>query len=519
MRVIARELPARHPDLFFRITRERWDSALAATEARLPTLTRDEALVALMELVALVGDGHTAINPLFATDTAIGLRYYPFELYRFDDGLFIRSAAPAYANLAGARVIRIGRASAADALAAAARVVSHENDWWVRAWAPMWLGIPEIVDGLGLTNDPARLPLVVERHGKRDTVVVRPMGRLRPSGHRPGGAIDRTGWIQMRQAGEPPLWRRNPDRPYWMEYRTADSTLYVCYRGVISLDPPNDNPAFWHRVFATADSLPVRRFVIDIRENMGGNGFYNRQVIRGLVARPQLDRPDRTFVIIGRQTFSAAMALARDLEHWTNATFVGEPTGNALTFFGDHEPVRLPASGLIVNVSTLRWPPYDPRDHRDFLAPAVYTPLTSAEYRANVDPAMRAILRRGRTPPLADRVRAAVLAGDTTGARRLIEAARADIANRFRSPEGDVNRLGYELLHEHRVAAAVTVFHLNARAFPGSANVWDSLGEALLAAGRRAEAIAAYRHAIEIAPGFPPSRQALERLGIPVPPP
>jgi hypothetical protein len=510
VRVIARELPARHPNLFYRATAAQWDSAVRATEQRMPALTRNEAMVALMELVASVRDGHTSISPLF--DRAAAVRYYPIELYRFDDGLFVRSAAPEYAALAGARVTRIGRASAEDALAAVARIIPHENDGWVHAWGPAWLGFAEVLDGLGLVDDMERLPLVVERDGRLDTVLVRPAGPFVPAGHHPDSPIDRTGWIQMRGPGEPPLWLRNPGRPYWVEFEPEGRTLYVSYRGVVDAEPRNVE--FWRRVFALADSVPLERLVLDIRENVGGESFFNRQVVRGLVARPALDRPDRLFVITGTRTFSAAMNLARDLERWTNATFVGEPTGNARYFFGDHVQVLLPASGLTVNVSTLAWPPYDPRDRRDFLAPAIYTPLTSADYRANVDPAMRAILARGATPPLADRVEAAVLRGDTLGAARLVEEARADVANRFRSPEGEVNALGYRLLNAHQPPAAITVFRINARVFPHSANVWDSLGEALLAAGRRDEAIGAYRRALEIDPEFASSRQALERLGV-----
>ena len=57
-------------------------------------------------------------------------------------------------------------------------------------------------------------------------------------------------------------------------------------------------------------------------------------------------------------------------------------------------------------------------------------------------------------------------------------------------------------------------FRINAAAFPASANVWDSLGEALLASGQRDEAIAAYRKALEIDPHFASAANALERLGL-----
>jgi hypothetical protein len=510
VRVIARELPARHPDAFFRVSHERWDSAVAATEQGIAGMTRNQALVALMQLVALVQDGHTSIQPLFDAEAAV--RYYPVEFYRFDDGLFIRSAAPEHRDLAGARVLRIGRASADEALAAAARILPHENDWWATRVAPNLLGLAELLDGMGLVSDMESLPLVVERNGRRDTVSVRPAGRLAGGGHGPNGPIDRTGWVDMRETGTAPLWLQQPGRPYWSRYEPDDRTLYVAYRGVVSLPPPESNAEFWRSVFALADSLPLARLVLDIRENTGGNSFHNRQVVRGIVARPQLDRADKLFVIAGGRTFSAAMNLARDLEQWTNATFVGEPTGNAAYFFGDHVQVRLPASGLVLNVSTLTWPPYDPRDRRDFLAPAIYAPLTSAEYRANIDPAIRAIREAATTPSLAQSLEAAVMRGDTLAGARLIAEARAAVTNRFRTPEAEVNALGYRLLNAHHRPEAIAVFRLNAGAFPASANVWDSLGEALLVDGQRDAAIAAYRHALDIEPDYPPSVEALRRI-------
>lgn len=515
VRIIGRELPARHPNLFYRITRAQWDSAVAATERRMPSLTRDQALVALIELVALVHDAHTALNPLYAP--AAHVHYYGIELYRFDDGVFVRKAAPPYAALAGTRVLRIGRVSIDSALAAAARVISHENDWWAGTWAPLWLTFAEVLDGLGLVDDKESLPLVIERAagggGRRDSVVLKPVALLVPAGHNPAGPIDRGSWTDMRGAGTTPLWLRNPSRSYWVEYQPGDRTLYVCYRAVVSLPEPTGNEAFWRQVFALTDSLPIARMVLDIRENSGGNSFYNRQVVRGIVARPKLDRPDRLFVIIGPRTFSAAMNLARDLEQWTSATFVGEPTGNALYFFGDHNQLVLPASGLNVAVSSLTWPPYDPHDRRDFLGPALYTPLTAAAYRENRDPALRAILERGSTVSITDRVEQAVRRGDTLSAVRAVDAARRDVANRFHTPETDVNALGYQLLRAGETDLAILVFRVNTQTFPQSANAWDSLGEALVAAGRRDAGIAAYRRAVAIDSTFVSSQQALQRLG------
>ena len=52
-------------------------------------------------------------------------------------------------------------------------------------------------------------------------------------------------------------------------------------------DDPLTNAEFWRQTFAMVDSLAVERLVIDIRDNGGGNNFFNRPVSRGIVARPE----------------------------------------------------------------------------------------------------------------------------------------------------------------------------------------------------------------------------------------
>jgi hypothetical protein len=508
---IASELPARHPNLFHRMTRASWDSAVTDIGKRLPGMNRNQAIVSFMKLVALARDGHTAINPVF--DVSLGFRYYPLELYAYDDGLFVRSAAPAHASLVGARVVRIGRATADAALAAAGTTIPSENEWWMRTWAPDRVMVPEVLDGLGLVDDMEKLPIVVERNGKQETVVLSPAGKYAPRGHDPRAAVDRTGWVEQKGSGEAPLRLRRAQDPYWFEYFAPQKTLYVSYRMVLDRPgAPGSNVAFWRSVFAATDSLKPEKLVLDLRENIGGNSFFNRQVVRGIIRRNDLDRKDRLFVMIGPRTFSAAMNLATDLERWTNATFVGAPTGNATFFYGDHDEVVLPNSHIKVMVSTLPWRPYDPRDKRDFIAPAVYAPLTSGDDRTGRDPVMEAIQTFGKTPLFTEALEKAAVAGDSAAVVAQLKAEAGKVANRFRSVEADANTLGYSLMNSGRGSAALTVFRANTRVYPRSANAWDSYGEALLLASQHKDAVAAYQRALELNPQQESARQALARL-------
>ena len=64
--------------------------------------------------------------------------------------------------------------------------------------------------------------------------------------------------------------------------------------------------------------------------------------------------------------------------------------------------------------------------------------------------------------------------------------------------EAEVNALGYQLLQLERLEAAIAAFERNAHAYPGSWNVHDSLGEAQVAAGDIAAAIASYEQALAL---------------------
>ncbi|HTV60429.1 MAG TPA: alpha/beta fold hydrolase [Verrucomicrobiae bacterium] len=65
-------------------------------------------------------------------------------------------------------------------------------------------------------------------------------------------------------------------------------------------------------------------------------------------------------------------------------------------------------------------------------------------------------------------------------------------------PEGTVNRIGYEHLLAGDAKVAVEIFKLNVLAYPGSANVYDSLGDAYLVAGEKEMALASAKKALEM---------------------
>jgi predicted alpha/beta superfamily hydrolase len=65
-------------------------------------------------------------------------------------------------------------------------------------------------------------------------------------------------------------------------------------------------------------------------------------------------------------------------------------------------------------------------------------------------------------------------------------------------PEASVNRLGYQALAQKNLPAALAFFRFNAATYPDSANVYDSLGDALEASGSLEDALASFSKAAEL---------------------
>jgi hypothetical protein len=81
--------------------------------------------------------------------------------------------------------------------------------------------------------------------------------------------------------------------------------------------------------------------------------------------------------------------------------------------------------------------------------------------------------------------------------------------------ESELNTLGYRLLQQGRTPEAVKVLELNVEAYPKSANVYDSLGEACMIAGEKARAIESYRKSLALDPKNANAAEMLKKLEAP----
>ncbi len=510
LRYLAEEMPRRHQNLFHAMTREQFEAAVKRLDEKIPTLAKYQVIVELERIVAMVGDGHTSIQGI-PFDSKIGFHSYPLTLYLYKDGLFVESADAKYAEAVGARVVKIGNATAEEALRATHDLVFHDNEQGVKAFAPFVVTTPEVLQTLGIINEMESAQFVFERDKRQFTLDLKPMSRPAPAGLGTN-FIKPPGWVDARDKAQAPtpLYLKDPENLYWFEYLPEAKTIYVQYNGVAN-KTDESIADFSKRLFAFVDGHAVERFVLDMRNNGGGNNNLNRPLLLGIL-KSKIDERGKLFTIIGRRTFSAAQNLVNELDKYTNTTFVGEPTGEHVNFYGDPARIELPNSGIVVRVSSLWWQNMDPRDRRQWTGPQLAAELTSEDYRTNTDPAMKAIMAYTPKKPLSETMMSALQANDVGLAKKLFWDYRNDPANAYVSAEATVNTLGYTLMQQKRIEQAIEVFKLNVEAFPQSANTYDSLGEAYLNAGNNELAIKNYEKAVELDPTNTNAAQIVKRL-------
>ncbi len=385
--LLAREIKRRAHAPFATISEEDFDRAVADLDRELAGLTYPQVIIAMMKLLPALGDGHAFILP--PHDSAGLGTALPVEFYLFTEGVFVVAADPSYRQLLGARIDSIDGHPLDEVLSALEQIISRDNDQQVKFMGPLWLRWVAFLHAMGLTAEAGQATLAVQfLDGTTGEVTVKAMPaeewNPHPYPH---------GWLALHDTlpQPPPLHLRNRDLAYWFDYLPDADLVYFQFNGVRD-HPAETLAAFSDRLFAFTDSRPSTKLVIDMRWNGGGNTFLGQPLLHHLIGSQTINRRGELFVIVGRNTFSAAQNIATAIERETQAIFVGEPTGSRPNFIGETIPFELPNTKATANIADLYWQTSWPMDYRPWIAPEIYAPPTFAAYSRNTDPAMEGIL-------------------------------------------------------------------------------------------------------------------------------
>lgn len=363
-----------HPEPFHGIGRDEWvadmrhiQSGLSA--GRMPERTMVEVMALVASLSREGRDGHQFAIPIE------GGPMLPIRVFEFSDGLFVTDALDQ--ALIGARLTSIAGLPVNQVLDLLEPLVPRDSPATVPAFRSFFLLRADVLEGLGLIEDDARVDLTLERDGNEIDTSVETIGQ--------GEFDDWVGRFGIFQLPARDGLRFTPLEPLLRTERLDDGTLYVGLREVQSV--PSSQVA---AISAALEDPAVTRVVFDLRHNLGGNNQtypHLLSVIRGI------EQP--LWVLTDRHTFSAAANLATEIEQTTAARFAGEPMGGGLNFWNDVQFIdldHLPIP-LSVGVSTRYWQKSTADDARLTIEPDLVVPYLSGDYFSGTDAVLEAVLR------------------------------------------------------------------------------------------------------------------------------
>jgi hypothetical protein len=464
-----------HVDPFHNIGRAKFEQRVADLRAQLPHLDRAQAILGLASIIALVRDAHTGFG--IGTNPPISFHTFPIKVYEYADGVFVQAAAPQYKQLIGQEIVGVGGVPISTVLERLQTVVMSTNDWTFRSQLQFQFK-GEILHALGLSQSDDAVTLELRGPSGANSVTVHTMPHAFGVGYRPGPP-EGSDWIDARLVSTPPLYLRHLDEYYWYEWLPDTGIFYVQCNFVLNSDKESFSD-FFSRVFRVADTEPVKKFVLDLRFNGGGDNLLLPVVVQNLVKRDNLNAPGKLFVIIGRGTQSAAENLVNRLQRDTNATFVGEPTGERPNEYGDPWPFILPYSHIEVHIASIKWEDIDPRDDRQWTGPDLAAELTSSDYATGVDPAMK-VIQSGSFVPIENALHPYLGKGTAALHRAFLDYV-GDPEHKFTQVQYPIEALATQLIANKNVAAAASLLTWSAALSPNSARAMDALCDAYLPA-------------------------------------
>lgn len=386
VRELGRSIEQMHPAPFRSVSKQKFQSEVSALARRAPTISRNEVLVGLLRIIALLGprNGHTGLFPGDRLHSNL-LHLYPVRLYQFTDGVFVVDAQNE--SLVRTRLVAVEGVPIDRVLELVRPLVPYDNESSLRGLTPHFVLTAEVLDGLGVVEGTGPADFTFERSsGERfdESLTALPGPQYAGvfadphHGHNPSSL----------PYGTRPLYLAGGGKPLWARTLANGRAVYVGYNTVRL-----PAPAVLRKIERLVRAQGVRRVIVDVRLNGGGdNTTYSS--LKTLFASKDVNRRGKLYLLIGRATFSAAANFAAEIDRDTRATIVGEPTGGGVETYADTFPVLLPTVGWNVYIAAR----YHERkqsksDRRLAIEPDIRVGLASAQYFAGRDPVLERALK------------------------------------------------------------------------------------------------------------------------------
>ncbi len=491
LRFIQNTIHKEYSFLFVKTTKEVFDIEVEKLYKDIPNLQEHEVIVGFSRIISLFKYGHTYVS---FHQKPFDFSQLPFNLYQFNDGIYIQGTHKNYPKALGAKVIAVEGKPISEVLKAIEPTVEVENSQYFKAYGINNIRYPEILHAQKITKSlQNKVTLTLEKNGKvfSQSFTALKKGERVPT-HR-GFVHQNENWLDARNQSTTPLYLQHLDKVYFSEYLAKEKTMYVRHSRIKD-EAEESTKDFYARIFNEIETNNAEKLIIDLRLNGGGNNYLNKDVIKGLIKAEKINKIGKLFVIIGKRTFSACQNLVNEIDNYTNVIFVGEPTAENINFWGDNRPETLPNSALKISLSYLWWQDKPALENADWIAPSIPVTMSFDEYASNQDPILQAALTFSAIdfkPKPMDYVISLFLSGQAQKLMEELPKMIQDPLYAFCDFETELNKLGNILLQTGRkeqIQASTQVFSMILQLFPNSAFTHKNLGEAYLKLGNTQKA-------------------------------
>lgn len=377
---LAKELPEKHYDLFAMRSEKEFSDGIDAIKAAAEGLTDIRVALKTQQLIARFGDSHTRLDfsPMIDKNKML-----PLGVMWLKDGLYIVKTATDYKDILGCRLTAINEVPIATVIDSLSTLNTIDNRAVQKVYVPSYLTNTEFLELFGfLPNGQITLSLRTPA-GKDISYDIRPT------------LIKKDNSVSF----EPEAYSFcNKNRKLlFTDFYNPDEQIYYlqynqCYSRELAIEFGQKDKAatlpsfkeFEEKVFDVLNHKPVSKIIFDLRFNGGGSSAQGTAFIEKLSGFLDEHPQVRTYVAIGRYTFSSAILNAMDFKKMTNAIFVGEETAGKPNHFGEVRGFQLPSSGLHVNYSTNYFKTSD--KDVNTLTPDIELEESFADFAKGIDP-------------------------------------------------------------------------------------------------------------------------------------
>lgn len=343
------------------------------------SLSDEQIIFKIIKLFGALGSGHNFILPTSPNKGA--LKKLPVQFYQFNDGLFIVDAEEGFEKWIGYKVDLIESTPVKVALQKTNAVNARDNDMQILWLGPYYLGLPDVLEGLGIIKNANQVTITLsDKEGKSEKATMNPV------------AWQFTGMpiLPKLKTGNQPLFLSKKEDNYWSKTLPEHNVMYIQFN-VVQQKEELTLLDFNLKLRENIKKSNTQNLILDLRFNSGGDGSIFPPMLKTLIEFEVINPKGKIFVLIGRETFSAAQNLLTEITKFTNPILVGEPSGSKPSFIGEAGWFQLPYSGLMGIVASQYHQTYKAEDHRNWIAPHIPVSLSSTDYFTGNDKALNVI--------------------------------------------------------------------------------------------------------------------------------